>query len=73
MFEDIPTEVIEARLAQDPTFRRLHDHHRKLNQRIDGAEHGTEGLSDEYLSELKRERLHAKEELIRQWEKIQAH
>lgn len=68
MFEQASDQDIQARRAQDPDFRRLHDRHRKLNHRIDGAKVGVSGLSDEHLSELKRDRLHTKRAMIRRWD-----
>lgn len=67
MFEQASDQDIQARCAKDPDFRRLHDHHRKLDRRIDGAEVGVGGLSDAHMSELKRDRLHTKEAMIRRW------
>lgn len=68
MFDQASEAQIEDRCAHDPDFRRMYERHRKLNRRIDGAEHGLEGLSDEFLSQLKLERLHLKDALMRRWE-----
>lgn len=68
MFEHVPEDVLASHCSADPEFRRLYDHHRKLNRRIDAASIGTEGLSDTHLAELKRDRLRTKEALLRHWD-----
>lgn len=73
MFEQVADDVLSSYCSAHPEFRRLYDHHRKLNRRIDAAESGTEGLSDDHLAELKKDRLHTKEAMVRHWDAHHLH
>jgi len=68
MFEDQPQSEIEARRARDPAFRILHDEHRKLNRQCMDAELGVLAVSDGTLGRMKREKLLAKQRLLRMLE-----
>ncbi len=68
MFEDQPQSEIDARRAQDPEFRILHDQHRKLNKKCMDAELGVLPVDDVTLGRMKREKLLAKQRLQRMLE-----
>ncbi|MDR6095870.1 YdcH family protein [Stenotrophomonas sp. SORGH_AS_0321] len=68
MFEDQSQSEIEARRARDPEFRTLHDEHRKLNRQCMDAELGVFAVSDVTLGRMKREKLLAKQRLLRMLE-----
>jgi uncharacterized protein YdcH (DUF465 family) len=67
MFEQASPEALEARCATDREFRLAYHQHRKLSRQIDADESKEHALSDEHLSELKRERARLKAELARRW------
>ena len=68
MFEDQPQSEIDARRARDPEFRALHDQHRKLNKKCMDAELGVLPIDDVTLGRMKREKLLAKQRLLRMYE-----
>ena len=68
MFEDQSQSEIDARRAADPEFRVLYDEHRKLNRQCMDAELGVLAVSDVTLGRMKREKLLAKQRLLRLYE-----
>ena len=68
MFEDQPQSEIDARRARDPEFRALHDQHRKLNKKCMDAELGVLPIDNVTLGRMKREKLLAKQRLLRMYE-----
>lgn len=65
MFETHPQAEVEAFLKSDDEFRRLYQHHRKLDKQVLAAELGTRPIDDTTLAKLKKEKLHAKDRLTR--------
>jgi len=68
MFEDQPQSEIDARRALDPEVPALHDQHRKLNKKCMDAELGVLPINDVTLGRMKREKLLAKQRLLRMYE-----
>jgi len=71
MFEN-REEELESLLDENVEFRRLYRHHQGLDKRIAAAESGTAPMENLALSELKREKLRAKDRLTWMLQKIQA-
>ena len=65
MFEGQPQSEIDAMLEADPEFKQLYQRHRELDKKITDAELGVLAIDDATLGQLKREKLHAKEKLLR--------
>ena len=68
MFEGQPQTEVEAMMKSDPEFRQLYHRHRELDKQVLDAELGVLPLDDNTLSRMKREKLHAKDKLIRMYE-----
>ncbi len=64
MFEHRKDQM-EILLKNDDEFRRLYNHHQQLEKRVLAAENGTAPMEDLALSQLKREKLHTKDQLAR--------
>lgn len=62
MFENRKDEL-ETLLKSNDEFRRLYYHHQNLDKRVAAAENGTAPMESLALSELKREKLRAKDRL----------
>lgn len=73
MFEAHPQSEINALLKGDSQFRRLYQRHQKLDKQIADAASGALPLSDGALSQMKREKLAAKECLLRWYEQRRPH
>ena len=71
MFEGQPQSEVEAMMKSDPEFRQLYHRHRELDKQVLDAELGVLPLDDQTLSRMKREKLHAKDRLIRMYESRQ--
>ena len=67
MFEGQPQEVLEAIMKSDAEFRLLLQRHRELDKQVLDAELGVLPLDDNTLSRMKREKLYAKDRLIRMY------
>ncbi|HZF97288.1 MAG TPA: YdcH family protein [Pseudoxanthomonas sp.] len=65
MFEGQPQSEIDAMLEADPEFKQLYQRHRELDKKVTDAELGVLAIDDATLGQLKREKLHAKEKLLR--------
>ncbi len=68
MFENHPREDIEALMKANIEFRRLFLRHRELDSKVHDAEIGVLPLDSDTLSGMKREKLVAKERLLRMWQ-----
>ena len=68
MFEGHSQSEIEALMKADPEFRQLYHHHRTLNKKCMDAELGVLPIDDVTLGRMKREKLAAKEKLLRMYE-----
>ncbi len=65
MFEGQPQDQIDAILKSDPEFKQLYHRHRELDKKVTDAELGVLPIDDTTLGQMKREKLAAKEKLIR--------
>lgn len=73
MFEGQPQDELEAMMKGDSEFRLLLQRHRELDKQVLDAELGVLPLDDNTLSRMKREKLYAKDRLIRMFETKQQH
>jgi uncharacterized protein YdcH (DUF465 family) len=69
MFEGQPQTEVEALMKSDPEFRQLYHRHRELDKQVLDAELGVLPLDDNTLNRMKREKLHAKDKLIRMYDR----
>ncbi|MFT4256996.1 MAG: YdcH family protein [Pseudoxanthomonas sp.] len=65
MFEEQPQTTIDALIKADPEFKQLYQRHRELDKKVAQAESGVLPIDDNTLAQMKREKLHAKERLLR--------
>jgi uncharacterized protein YdcH (DUF465 family) len=70
MFEGQPQEELEAMMKSDAEFRQLLHRHRELDKQVLDAELGVLPLDDNTLSRMKREKLYAKDRLLRMYETL---
>ena len=68
MFEGQPQADIEARMKADPEFRQLYYRHRELDKQVMDAELGVLPIDDNTLGMMKREKLAAKQRLLRMYD-----
>jgi uncharacterized protein len=68
MFEEQPQQQIEALIRSNPEFRQLYQRHRDLDKRVMDAELGVLPIDDVTLSQMKREKLAAKDRLTRMYD-----
>jgi uncharacterized protein YdcH (DUF465 family) len=64
MFEHRQDEMQQL-LKEDQNFLRVFNRHQELDKRVTAAELGTAPMEDLALMQLKREKLHAKDHLVR--------
>ena len=64
MFEHRQNQM-EHLLKSNDEFRRLYNHHQELDKRVTAAELGTAPMEDLALNQLKKEKLFAKDQLVR--------
>ena len=65
MFEEQPQQEIDALMRSNPEFRQLYQRHRDLDKKVMDAELGVLPLDDATLGQMKREKLAAKDRLVR--------
>jgi uncharacterized protein YdcH (DUF465 family) len=65
MFEGQPQNEIDDLIKADPEFKQLYQRHRELNKKVTDAELGVLPIDDTTLGQMKREKLAAKEKLLR--------
>jgi uncharacterized protein YdcH (DUF465 family) len=65
MFEGQPQAEIDALIKADPEFKQLYQRHRELDKKVTDAELGVLPIDDNRLGQMKREKLQAKERLLR--------
>ncbi|MGH8051079.1 MAG: YdcH family protein [Arenimonas sp.] len=65
MFEGQPQSDIEALVKSDPEFRTLLNRHRQLDKQVLDAELGVLPIDDATLVKMKKEKLYAKDKLLR--------
>lgn len=68
MFEGQPQTEIDALIKADPEFKQLYQRHRELDKKVADAELGVLPIDDNLLGQMKREKLVAKQRLIRIYE-----
>ncbi len=67
MFENQSREDLEALMKADTEFRRLYRHHQDLDSKVQDAELGVLPIDDVTLAGMKKEKLQAKDRLLRMW------
>lgn len=72
MFENQPETAVEALLQSDEEFRELFRRHQELDKKVLDAELGTLPLDDLTLVKMKKEKLLAKDRLMRIFEQSRA-
>lgn len=70
MFEGQPQSELDALFKANPEFRQLYHHHQELDKKVLDAELGVLPIDDLKLSEMKREKLAAKDRLSRMFETL---
>ena len=68
MFEGQPQAEIDALMKRDPEFKQLYQRHRTLDKKVMDAELGVLPIDDFTLGQMKREKLVAKQRLLRMYE-----
>ena len=68
MFEGQPQAELEAKMKASPEFRQLYYRHKELDKQVLDAELGVLPLDDTTIGQMKREKLAAKERLIRMFD-----
>ena len=68
MFEGQPQAELEALMKSDPEFRQLYYRHQELDKQVLDAELGVLPIDDNTLGQMKREKLVAKQRLLRMYE-----
>lgn len=70
MFEGQPQDQIDDVLKANPGFRQLFYRHQELDKQVHDAEIGVLPVDDIRLGQMKREKLAAKEELLRMYDQL---
>jgi uncharacterized protein len=70
MFEGQPQAELEELMKSNSEFRQLYQHHQRLDKKVLDAELGVLPLDDTTLSQMKREKLAAKDRLTRLYETL---
>ncbi|HJW46509.1 MAG TPA: YdcH family protein [Lysobacter sp.] len=65
MFEEQPQQEIDALIRSNPEFKQLYQRHRDLDKKVMDAELGVLPIDDVTLNQMKREKLAAKDRLVR--------
>ncbi len=65
MFEEQPQQEIDALIRSNPEFKQLYQRHRDLDKKVMDAELGVLPIDDMTLNQMKREKLAAKDRLVR--------
>ena len=68
MFEGQPQVELEAMMKADPEFRQLYYRHQVLDMQVLDAELGFLPIDNNTLGQMKREKLVAKQRLLRMYE-----
>lgn len=71
MFEAQPQSEVDALLESDNEFRRLYQRHQKLDRQVADASNGALPIASSFVAQMKREKLAAKEQLLRWYEQRQ--
>ncbi len=65
MFEEQPQPEIDALIKANPEFKQLYQRHQVLDKKVMDAELGVLPIDDTRLGQMKREKLAAKDRLVR--------
>lgn len=68
MFEGQPQAEVDALIEGNSEFKTLYQRHKKLDRQVLDAELGVMAVDDTTLSQMKREKLAAKDRLTRMYE-----
>ncbi|QNP41441.1 YdcH family protein [Lysobacter solisilvae (ex Woo and Kim 2020)] len=68
MFEEQPQQEIDALMRSNPEFKQLYQRHRDLDKKVMDAELGVLPIDDVTLNQMKREKLAAKDRLVRMYD-----
>ena len=68
MFEGQPQTELEAKMKSSPELRQLYYRHQELDKQVLDAELGVLPINDMTLGQMKREKLAAKDRLLRMYE-----
>lgn len=60
---DVDSETLEKLLAENESFKAMYQRHAELNKKVDKAGRGELPLSDNALSEMKKEKLSLKDQM----------
>ena len=71
MFEGQPQTELEAFMKANTEFRQLYHRHKELDKQVLDAELGVLPIDDARLVQMKREKLAAKDRLIRMYDERQ--
>jgi len=72
MFEERPQPEIDALMKANPEFKQLYQRHKDLDKKVMDAELGVLPIDDITLAQMKREKLAAKDRLVRMYD-LQRH
>lgn len=70
MFEGQPQTEVEALMKANTEFRQLYQRHKELDKQVLDAELGVLPVDDTRLAQMKREKLAAKDRLIRMYDEL---
>ncbi|HEU4813035.1 MAG TPA: YdcH family protein [Xanthomonadaceae bacterium] len=70
MFEGQPQVELEALMKANTEFRQLYHRHKELDKQVLDAELGVLPVDDTTLSQMKREKLAAKDRLTRMYDRM---
>ncbi|MFZ5657235.1 MAG: YdcH family protein [Pseudomonadota bacterium] len=73
MFEERSADELESLLKSNPEFKQLYQQHKDLDRRVMNAELGISPVDDLTLGQLKRQKLAAKDRLVRMADSISLH
>ncbi|AXK70883.1 DUF465 domain-containing protein [Lysobacter sp. TY2-98] len=65
MFEDRSASELDKLMTGSSEFKQLYQRHQDLDRRVMNAELGISPVNDLELTRMKREKLHAKDRLVR--------
>ena len=65
MFEERSADELDSLLKSNPEFKQLYQRHKELDRRVMNAELGVNPVDDLTLNQMKREKLAAKDRLVR--------
>jgi uncharacterized protein len=68
MFEERPQPEIDALMKANPEFKQLYQRHKDLDKKVMDAELGVLPIDDITLAQMKREKLAAKDRLVRMYD-----